>query len=400
MYKRLICRLGFVVALLLVSVLATAPRTAQAHPGNTDSSGCHVCRTNCARWGEVPGARHCHGGSRPRSPSPTPSAPPPPPPPPRGDLDCDDFATQEEAQATYNADPSDPHRLDADNDGIACEALPSATPPPPAMVTVTERLVDLEGMGSLGATRSVSRFHAIARRVDAPLVGTAVGRTGVWGVTAKGEVIAGEGAAFYGDLANIPLTLPIVGMAATPSGDGYWLVASDGGIFAFGDAGFYGSTGAIRLNQPVVGMAPTPTGRGYWLVASDGGIFSFGDARFYGSTGDIPLNQPVTGMVTAPGATGYYLFAGDGGVFTFGSAIFHGSAVAPGSRAAGFASTPWGNGYWVLLSDGTVRPFGGVQTYGAPNVAPSETLKAIAAARDGAGYVIASEHLVERLVPA
>lgn len=42
------------------------------------------------------------------------------------DLNCDDFATQEEAQAVYDEDPSDPHGLDGnDNDGIACESLPS-----------------------------------------------------------------------------------------------------------------------------------------------------------------------------------------------------------------------------------------------------------------------------------
>ena len=35
---------------------------ASAHPGNTASDGCHYCRTNCAKWGEVEGARHCHGG--------------------------------------------------------------------------------------------------------------------------------------------------------------------------------------------------------------------------------------------------------------------------------------------------------------------------------------------------
>ena len=37
------------------------------------------------------------------------------------DLDCADFATQAEAQATFDADPSDPNGLDADNDSIACE---------------------------------------------------------------------------------------------------------------------------------------------------------------------------------------------------------------------------------------------------------------------------------------
>ncbi len=44
------------------------------------------------------------------------------------DLDCRDFAFQEEAQAEFDRDPSDPNRLDEDqgqDDGIACEALPS-----------------------------------------------------------------------------------------------------------------------------------------------------------------------------------------------------------------------------------------------------------------------------------
>ena len=60
-------------------------------------------------------------------------------------------------------------------------------------------------------------------------------------------------------------------------------MASDGGIFTFGDAAFYGSTGNLALVKPVVGMAATPDGQGYWLVASDGGIFTFGDAPFHGS---------------------------------------------------------------------------------------------------------------------
>lgn len=42
--------------------------------------------------------------------------------------DCDDFLTQEEAQETYEyckfGDGNDPHRLDGDKDGVACESLP------------------------------------------------------------------------------------------------------------------------------------------------------------------------------------------------------------------------------------------------------------------------------------
>lgn len=43
------------------------------------------------------------------------------------DLDCGDFVYQEDAQAVYNRDISDPNRLDEDqgpDDGIACEVLP------------------------------------------------------------------------------------------------------------------------------------------------------------------------------------------------------------------------------------------------------------------------------------
>ncbi|MFG2802601.1 hypothetical protein [Streptomyces pseudovenezuelae] len=45
----------------------------------------------------------------------------------QGDLDCADFAYQEDAQAQFDRDRSDPNRLDEDqgpDDGIACEVLP------------------------------------------------------------------------------------------------------------------------------------------------------------------------------------------------------------------------------------------------------------------------------------
>ena len=37
------------------------------------------------------------------------------------DRDCPDFASQADAQAAFDAVPGDPERLDADNNGIACE---------------------------------------------------------------------------------------------------------------------------------------------------------------------------------------------------------------------------------------------------------------------------------------
>ncbi|MFG2867578.1 excalibur calcium-binding protein [Streptomyces sp. NPDC048338] len=46
------------------------------------------------------------------------------------DLDCRNFQYQEDAQAEFDRNPSDPNRLDEDqgpDDHIACEALPSRT---------------------------------------------------------------------------------------------------------------------------------------------------------------------------------------------------------------------------------------------------------------------------------
>ncbi len=40
--------------------LVVLPITASAHSGNTDSSGCHTCRTNCSKWGLSTGEYHCH----------------------------------------------------------------------------------------------------------------------------------------------------------------------------------------------------------------------------------------------------------------------------------------------------------------------------------------------------
>ncbi len=179
---------------------------------------------------------------------------------------------------------------------------------------------------------------------------------GYWVTSPTGGVFSYDGAPFYGSLANVQLSQPIVGMASSPDGRGYWLVASDGGIFAFGDAQFYGSTGAIQLNQPVVGMAPTPDGRGYWLVASDGGIFSFGDTQFYGSTGAIHLNEPIVDMAATGNGGGYWLVASDGGIFAFGDAPFLGSlgGISINEAIVGMASTRDGGGYWMVGADGGV----------------------------------------------
>lgn len=55
-YLLLIC----VIVLSLVFVLQE--NEVKAHPGRTNSSGCHYCRTNCASYGLSTGEYHCHNG--------------------------------------------------------------------------------------------------------------------------------------------------------------------------------------------------------------------------------------------------------------------------------------------------------------------------------------------------
>lgn len=47
-----------------------------------------------------------------------------PPVPADGDYDCGHFETQKQAQYVLENTAGDPHRLDADDDGVACETLP------------------------------------------------------------------------------------------------------------------------------------------------------------------------------------------------------------------------------------------------------------------------------------
>ena len=47
-----------------------------------------------------------------------------------GDVDCNDFASQADAQAVLDADPSDPNVLDVDGDGLACETGVNDDPAP------------------------------------------------------------------------------------------------------------------------------------------------------------------------------------------------------------------------------------------------------------------------------
>jgi len=50
----------FIGCMIFVFAFAAAGQITLAHPGRTDSSGCHTCRTNCPSWGLSYGEYHCH----------------------------------------------------------------------------------------------------------------------------------------------------------------------------------------------------------------------------------------------------------------------------------------------------------------------------------------------------
>jgi len=242
------------------------------------------------------------------------------------------------------------------------------SPPPPAPPNSSYWLVASDGgIFSFGNAQFYGSTGGLV--LNRPVVGMAATSSGngYWFVASDGGIFNYGGASFFGSEGGKPLNAPIVSMAATPDGGGYWEVASDGGIFSFGDAKFNGSEGGKPLNKPIVGMASTHDGLGYWLVASDGGIFSFGDAGFHGSSGATTLNKPVVGMAATQDGLGYWLVASDGGIFSYGDAQFHGStgALALSRPVVGLATTRSGGGYWLVASDGGIFAYGDAQFGGS-----------------------------------
>jgi Bacterial Ig-like domain (group 1) len=247
------------------------------------------------------------------------------------------------------------------------------------------------GGAVLGATGHGAAAQTTTHVTTAPRMALAAAPLNhYWMVAADGGIFSFGGAPFRGSTGAIHLNKPIVGMAATPTGDGYWFVASDGGVFNYGDAGFYGSAGSLHLNQPVVGMAPTPSGHGYWLVAGDGGIFNYGDAHFYGSTGAIHLNKPIVGMASSPTGHGYWFVASDGGILNYCDAHFYGSAGAVhlNQPVVGMAATPDGGGYWLVASDGGIFSYGpSAHYYGSTGaIHLNQPIVGMSASPTGHGY--------------
>lgn len=57
------------ILILVVFISLFGIKDVYAHPGRTDSKGCHYCRTNCAKWGLRNGEYHCHNSGNESSTS-------------------------------------------------------------------------------------------------------------------------------------------------------------------------------------------------------------------------------------------------------------------------------------------------------------------------------------------
>ncbi len=58
----MIIKRTIIVLLAIISLILFSSDRAMAHPGRTDSSGGHTCRTNCPSWGLDWGEYHYHNG--------------------------------------------------------------------------------------------------------------------------------------------------------------------------------------------------------------------------------------------------------------------------------------------------------------------------------------------------
>src|SRR3712207_2204487 len=120
----------------------------------------------------------------------------------QADLDCSDFDTQQEAQAELERDPSDPHGLDADKDGIACEELPSGAQQDRAVDEVTaQQTGDLDCADFSSQAEAQAEFDrdtSDPHRLDADNDGQACEEFdyGGTGTPSDGETTAADETAF------------------------------------------------------------------------------------------------------------------------------------------------------------------------------------------------------------
>ena len=166
---------------------------------------------------------------------------------------CSSFATQEEAQAELNRDPSDPNGLDGDNDGSACEDLPSGgnvvTDPGPGSCLGARELMN-ESAGGPGITSKA--FDPFATNSPSFLVTVSTA------ATPNADIFPGISVGVYddsqtGDEAKI--ASPHIDAGDTKS----FLIQEGTGVYDIAAAGT-DTTYTIKVEECTEGGTPTTTG--------------------------------------------------------------------------------------------------------------------------------------------
>lgn len=97
-------------------------------------------------------------------------------------------------------------------------------------------------LGSAASAPTASPIAAMAVRPSG----------GYWLAESNGTVLGFGGAVALSPAAFSPN--PLTAIVATPDGKGYWLLSSRGNVYNFGDAHWFGSVAQLSLSVPVVGM--------------------------------------------------------------------------------------------------------------------------------------------------
>jgi hypothetical protein len=112
--------------ILVLVALILIPNISLAHPGNTAADGCHYCRTNCDKWGEAWGERHCHGGyTAPSTYSPPKTYTPPKPRCPANSTLIGDTCVCKEGYGAFRSScikiPANAHAVTSTTDAWECD---------------------------------------------------------------------------------------------------------------------------------------------------------------------------------------------------------------------------------------------------------------------------------------
>jgi len=159
----------------------------------------------------------------------------------------------------------------------------------------------------------------------------------------------------------------VVGIAATPSGDGYYVLRANGEVDGYGVTS-YGSLAANSLPVGITatGIALDATTGGYWILTSNGSVRAF-NAPSYGETlvpsGGWGQHPAAVAIAAAPSGVGYYVLRANGAVYGYGvkshgslAGTLHYGTTAP-VLAVGIAVDSATGGYWVATSTGGVAAF-------------------------------------------